>query len=1037
MRNLLACDHARCAFSTAIMLSTDRHVAVSAFLFRPVNTRFLSLLGIVLCVAVGRGETGTTNIIEAAYINQGGQYVLGETGPFNVLLVRNEGWLENTSGIIGYEPGADSNLAWVTGANSLWDNRNALRIGVFGRENSVTITNGGRVNAMPGVLGEEESSYGNSVLVTGAGSRWNSSALQVGLSGYSNRFIVVQGAFATSGGLFDAIGYNEPSYGNIMEVDGAGSTFSGFNLAVGSYGSQGNQLRVSNGGQLYTTSGFVGNGSNNSVLISGPGSIWHNSAVLFHGNDGAGNRGEIANGGRLVSTGVLVSGTNNTFLVVGTNSLWETGGEDGQLDIGYPGVSNSVTIAGGGRVNSWNGYVVGDYSLFNIHSPGSLWQNTEMITVGEDFGVGNQLIISNRARVQTADLTLAGDFGALRVSGAGAVLDITDSINIGDEEGEGNLFVIADGAQVNNAHGYLAGSPTGFFMGGNNDNRALVGGAGSFWNNRSNLTVGLTGSATELGIRGGGRVANRTGYLGYYGFSVNNRVVVSDPGSVWENSGDVYVGYGSDENTLVITNAGRVQSGNGWIGRPFCDKNSVLIHGPNAGWTVTGGLLVGNGGSANRVTIAGGANLFSDTGAIDSPNGRSNSIVVSGPGSAWTVNSSVTIGGSSSLNHLHIEDEGSVFAGGLTLGNAGSSISNTLVLNNGRLVVTNSTRTAALTINEGALFLSLADLTVDRLQMMSGPLSLISFGSGLANVRTLTVSGSSAAQVGSGSGTARLHLGATTHALGNLTVAPNSVLALAGTATGTITNAGLLEIGTNVAGPSLTGNLVQSPGSAMAFDLGGAVQRTGYDFLQLDGPVQLDGQLRLRLINGFVPSSNSSFTLISARAITGSFVNAPSGSRLTFENTATSCQVEYSGGTLRLSHFQNARPSATNEIDEAWALRYFGHSPLTDAEKQADADGDGLSNYQEFLAGTDPLEAGSTLKILAVRKSLAGQPVIEFASVTNKNYTVAFSTNGENWQEVAAPAFDVVAPGVLQWIDDGLQTGGLVLTPRFYRVTAR
>jgi len=393
----------------------------------------------------------------------------------------------------------------------------------------------------------------------------------------------------------------------------------------------------------------------------------------------------------------------------------------------------------------------------------------------------------------------------------------------------------------------------------------------------------------------------------------------------------------------------------------------------------------------------------------------------------------VSIGGGSSLNNLLIEDLGTVLAGGMTVGNPGVSVSNTLVLNNARLVVTNTARTATLAVNEGALFLTSADLLVDRLQ--TSPLSLLAFGSGMANVRTLSLAANSAMQIGDGLSAAQLQLGATTHVIGNLTVAPSAALILAGTANGTITNRGLLEIGTNVTGPTLTGNLVQTSSGSMAFDLGGTVQRTGYDFLQLDGTAQFDGLLRLRLVNGFVPASNNNFTLMNARGINGSFANAPSGSRITLEGTAVTCRVEYSAGTLRLSHFQNAGP-ATNEIDEAWAMRYFGHSPLTEAEKQADNDGDGLRNYEEYLAGTDPWDGQSALRILAVQRTLQGHTAIQFTSETNRTYGIAFSADFDQWQDLLAPVFDVVAPGRLQWIDDGSQTGGLG-GRRFYRVLVR
>jgi hypothetical protein len=382
------------------------------------------------------------------------------------------------------------------------------------------------------------------------------------------------------------------------------------------------------------------------------------------------------------------------------------------------------------------------------------------------------------------------------------------------------------------------------------------------------------------------------------------------------------------------------------------------------------------------------------------------------------------------LNHLRIENDGLVAAGAVALGSTGNSISNTITISNGRLIVTNSARTATLTVNEGALFLNGADLLTDRLQASSGSQSLISFPSGTANIRTLNLSGNT--RIGDGLNNARLQLGPTTHTLGALIVAPNSTLVLAGTATGTITNSGLLEVGTNVAGVNLTGSLVLTPNGSLAFDLGGAVQRTGYDFIQVDGQATFSGLLRLRLVNGFVPASNSVFVLLSASAHSGSFVNAPNGARVTFEGTGVSCQVQYSAGVLRLLNFQNAAP-ATNEIDAAWAIRYFGHSPLTEAEKAADPDGDGASNYQEYFAGTDPLDGTSALRILSIRRNQFGQALIDFTSTTNRTYGVAFSNDLETWADVNSPTFTPISGGILQWLDTTAQTG----EPRFYRITVR
>ena len=59
----------------------------------------------------------------------------------------------------------------------------------------------------------------------------------------------------------------------------------------------------------------------------------------------------------------------------------------------------------------------------------------------------------------------------------------------------------------------------------------------------------------------------------------------------------------------------------------------------------------------------------------------------------------------------------------------------------------------------------------------------------------------------------------------------------------------------------------------------------------------------------------------------------------------------------------NALDSDGNDLPDQWELYYFGHIGV---DPNADADGDGLTNLEEYQSGTDPLTANNPAVSLAL-----------------------------------------------------------------------
>ncbi|MBI5820984.1 MAG: hypothetical protein HZA88_18595, partial [Verrucomicrobia bacterium] len=833
----------------------------------------------------------------------------------------------SSGGVISGTPSVATNTSFtvrVTGNDSLYSTKDF----------SLTINNPSpQTNIISGITTNHTGTY------------------MVGSNGsFYGLIITNSGGLTSSGGV---IGNSAISSNNNAWVTGSGSFWSNnSSLYVGATGSY-NTLTVANSGRVRSTSGYIGydaSASNNAAFVTGSNSVWTNSSVLYVGYAGRANSLIITNGASVFSSGGYIGYTtnarNNLTLISGAGSLWSNAS---QVYAGYSGSGNQLIINNGGRLLSTNGYVGYSISassnLVQISDVGSLWSNTSQLYVGY-MGSWNQLIVANGARLVSTNsyvgyASTASNNLAL-ISGAGSLWSNASQLYVG-YSGSGNQLIVSNGAQLLSTNSHIG------YSSGANNNAVTVSGAGSVWSNTLYLNVGYLGSGNQLIITNGAAVTDFIAYMGYNSSSSNNVVLVSDPGSMWNNAGRIsnmiystslYVGLYGSGNQLTVANGGTVRATSVVVGYGTNSvNNAIVVDGGNfianffsdAGIDLRRGTLTLNSGTVtvNRLLASNATSVINfNGGTLNSSStfiSNGNAFVVGGAGSGATLNLSgtrhvfangMTIGTSGANNQVCVNSNSWVVTTGLLIGTSDGAMGNSLSLSNGNLLISDGVGGGTLDVCRGSFTFNRGTAVVDRLLATNGASSVINFYAGRLNTAGSLVSNGTLFSIGDGTQSATLNLMGGTHSFANgLVISSNGMLAGAGTLFEggvTLTNFGTIAVGVlnqTAGGLTNVGNVVQTAGSVLQVGVG---LKEGMEcgFLRVQGSMTLDGRLDAVLWpyyfdSGSVIEATDVFTVLTADVpLTGVFSNVVSGSRLESVEGVGSFLVNYSGDSVELSDFQ-------------------------------------------------------------------------------------------------------------------------------------
>ncbi|HEX5223252.1 MAG TPA: hypothetical protein VFZ59_27075 [Verrucomicrobiae bacterium] len=386
--------------------------------------------------------------------------------------------------------------------------------------------------------------------------------------------------------------------------------------------------------------------------------------------------------------GLNATAKSNEVRLVGPTASWRMGGS---LIVGSNGAFSRLVISNGAVLEDFDGNLGFRNASSNnsalVTGPGSLWTNRNSFFMSGGFLVAspsNRLVVSDSGALVSGGTVTVGGFGnQVLITGAGSRWVNQSDFNFA---GTGNRLELREGAALLVSSNSILGDLLASF----DTNSVLLADVGTAWTNSGDVTIGFSRTPTFLTASNGasmfvgGRVS-----LGALSGANFNSLSINDPGTSLTVGSGLFVGSGSSANVLAINNGGLVVSSNGIVGASLgASANLARVSGPGSVWSNRNDLIVGDADRDNRLVISDGAMVHA--GGIGSlglqVNSRSNSVIVTDPGSRLLTAGNLYVGSNSALNALVISNGGRVDSGFSYLGfNASSSNNEALVTGTGSI----------------------------------------------------------------------------------------------------------------------------------------------------------------------------------------------------------------------------------------------------------------------------------------------------------------------------------------------------------------